>query len=252
MIIGIWIVFQILGNYFLYITSVTNPGIVPKLGVDARTLIKISSTKSSYPIKTFMAVKNNSTLNLSYWKECCIIRPPRWSHWYFWGNWVEILDHHCKWINWCVGKRNYGYFVLFISLITLFLLAQIISCIVLILIDSNEINIRIITEMAFWIFYLFWLLCFTGHLTIYHAYLIWIGETTRENIKKVFKNRTNPFAISIYSNWATMLCPFRGNNKLVEPFDMWSLKTPEKWRAAIELEALRSSVGVYKLISLNN
>ena len=209
-----------------------------------------------------MTVKNNGTLNLSYWKECCIIRPPRWSHWYFWGNWVEIFDHHCKWINWCIGKRNYGYFVLFISLITLFLLVQIISWIVLVLVDYNDIGIRLMTEMSLWIVYLFWwstqiqifeiiqilllvrwLLCFTGHLTIYHAYIIWIGETTRENMKKVFKGRVNPFAISIYSNWTMMICPFRGNNKLVEPFDMFSLKTPEKSRAAIELEALRSSVG---------
>ena len=29
---------------------------------------------------------------------------------------VDVFDHHCKWLNQCVGKRNYPYF--FVSVVT--------------------------------------------------------------------------------------------------------------------------------------
>ena len=220
----------------------TNPGIVPKLEIDSRTLVSISLDRSTYPIHSFMTVKNNSTLNLVYWKECSIIRPPRWYHWYFCGNCVEVLDHHCKWINWWIGKRNYSYFFLFIAFISVFLLMQILAWIVILVLESKTVNIRIISEMVIFILYLFGFLCFTGHLVIYHIYIIWKGETTREQMKKVYKSKINPYSTSIISNFERMLWANRGKNKLIEPLDMLSLKAPEKTKAVLELEALRKWV----------
>ncbi|KAM9169653.1 palmitoyltransferase ZDHHC23 isoform 3-T13 [Pangshura tecta] len=51
--------------------------------------------------------------------KCQLIRPPRAGHCRLCGICVRRLDHHCVWINSCVGERNHRAFILALSLFLL-------------------------------------------------------------------------------------------------------------------------------------
>ena len=46
--------------------------------------------------------------------DCEIIRTSRSRHCSICNKCVERFDHHCPWINNCVGTRNHGYFMCFL------------------------------------------------------------------------------------------------------------------------------------------
>ncbi|XP_062983788.1 palmitoyltransferase ZDHHC23 [Elgaria multicarinata webbii] len=51
--------------------------------------------------------------------KCHLVRPPRAGHCRICGRCVKRLDHHCVWINSCVGEQNHQAFVLALSLFLL-------------------------------------------------------------------------------------------------------------------------------------
>lgn len=57
----------------------------------------------------------NSTVQVKYCATCGIWRTPRVSHCAVCDNCVELHDHHCIWLNNCIGRRNYRYFIAFVS-----------------------------------------------------------------------------------------------------------------------------------------
>jgi palmitoyltransferase len=67
--------------------------------------------------------------------ECRVIKIPRSRHCNVCGVCIERFDHHCPWINTCVGRRNHFYFFFFISATWLFLL----SCLCEIAVFYSEI-----------------------------------------------------------------------------------------------------------------
>ncbi|KAL4490790.1 hypothetical protein ABPG72_021844 [Tetrahymena utriculariae] len=46
--------------------------------------------------------------------ECCIVKPKRSRHCETCKKCIRVYDHHCPWINNCVGANNYKYFIIFI------------------------------------------------------------------------------------------------------------------------------------------
>jgi len=49
-----------------------------------------------------------------YCKVCCKAKPPRAHHCHMCGVCILKMDHHCPWINSCVGHHNQRYFLLFL------------------------------------------------------------------------------------------------------------------------------------------
>ncbi|XP_044140094.1 palmitoyltransferase ZDHHC23 [Bufo gargarizans] len=45
-------------------------------------------------------------------KICQVLRPPRGGHCRICGSCVQRMDHHCVWINNCIGARNHKFFIL--------------------------------------------------------------------------------------------------------------------------------------------
>ena len=50
--------------------------------------------------------------------DCMVIRTPRSRHCSTCNHCVERFDHHCPWINNCVGVNNHVYFMIFLSVLT--------------------------------------------------------------------------------------------------------------------------------------
>ena len=57
--------------------------------------------------------------------DCEVIRTPRCRHCTLCHRCVDRFDHHCPWVNNCVGKGNYAYFYLFVTAQSLYLFSVI-------------------------------------------------------------------------------------------------------------------------------
>lgn len=103
----------------------TNPGIIPRnihfvgdnVTLPDEYTCRIVLPGPSYDSNDFeyTVEKDPSRVTrVKYCATCRIWRPPRASHCSSCDNCVDYFDHHCLWLNNCIGRRNYKYFLLFI------------------------------------------------------------------------------------------------------------------------------------------
>lgn len=103
---------------------------------------------------------------------------------------LEYEDHHCIWLNNCVGKRNYRYFFTFImTCVVLCVYVIVFGIYQLLWIHQKDptqgfgpvfIQAPIGFVLSIYCFILLWMI---GGLTVYHCTLILRGVTTHEQVK---------------------------------------------------------------------
>lgn len=153
---------------------------------------------------------------VKYCKTCNIWRPPRCYHCRVCDNCIETLDHHCVWLNNCVGRRNYRYFFTFVSTTTILALYLMAVSLAHIIIYQNRNGITFGQSIDRWrapfAMVIYGALAFPYPATLwaYHLFLMGRGETTREHLNsRKFKkaDRHRPFTQgNILRNWIVVLC----------------------------------------------
>ncbi|OAD74509.1 hypothetical protein PHYBLDRAFT_111945 [Phycomyces blakesleeanus NRRL 1555(-)] len=187
-------------------TSWTDPGIIPRdldptpeFFDDQGSAYYGESEWSHVPVQKEVKIRDN-TWALRYCDTCKLYRPPRASHCRQCDNCVENEDHHCIWLNNCIGKRNYRPFFTFIVTATFLCLFVIVFSIVhlLLIVRDHSGNITFITVfhaapvsfvLAIVCFLLLWMV---GGLTFYHCSLIFKGVTTHEQLRASIINSKYP------------------------------------------------------------
>ena len=166
---------------------------------------------------------------------CYLIRPLRSTHCNTCNNCVLRFDHHCPWIGTCVGKRNYPIFFIFLCFLNLNQLFTAAICIAHIVLNikngSKEAQeqtdlikkkiIRISIGESIISLYIFIYICitmiFTTELLIFHIRMVLSNVTTKEELKKFFKNPFgNPYVRSIGFNFKFIICPKKAKMSLID------------------------------------
>ena len=163
---------------------------------------------------------------------CYIVRPLRSTHCGICDNCITRFDHHCPWIGTCVGKRNYPYFFIFLILLNLFQVYTAAVCIAHIVIKILDIKNNIISDTKkkkdsilvgsvimslYLIIYVLLTMIFTTGLLFYHIRIVKNDMTTKEELKKFFKNPFgNPYQRSTKSDFNSIIFPKISKKSLID------------------------------------
>ena len=132
-----------------------------------------------------------------YCTTCRLWRPPRSSHCRICDSCIEYCDHHCIWLNNCVGRRNYRYFFTFIltaCLVGWYLTGQCIWYIVLVVrrervsLSDALSGVGPGVSLALACYGILGAL-YPFALVSYHFYLIFTGQNTHEYVTTLTSQR---------------------------------------------------------------
>ncbi|KAI8083903.1 DHHC palmitoyltransferase-domain-containing protein [Thamnidium elegans] len=148
-----------------------------------------SMSDQSIPLPKDVTIKGVQ-VRLKYCETCYIYRPPRASHCKQCDNCVENEDHHCIWLNNCIGKRNYTAFFTFIVCCTVlccYVVSFSLTHVIIVCLARTDKSFLLAlsqTPVSFFIAVFCFVLLFPiSSLTGYHCFLLMRGVTTHEQIR---------------------------------------------------------------------
>ncbi|XP_057767390.1 probable protein S-acyltransferase 1 [Salvia miltiorrhiza] len=213
------LVLTLLDLSFLFMTSMRNPGIIPRntkppvldnVSLDSFPSIEwIAGVNPEVkPPRTKDVVVNGYVVKVKYCDTCLLYRPPRASHCSTCNNCIQRFDHHCPWLNQCIGARNYATFILFITTSTI-LCVYVFTFSLVNLLKESGWAWRVLSDdmmLVSLIIYSFIAVWFVGGLSVFHYYLIFTNQTTYENFRSIYGKRENPYNLGVMKNLKEILC----------------------------------------------
>ncbi|CAL8071176.1 unnamed protein product [Calicophoron daubneyi] len=186
-----------------------DPGYLP-VGVAGEKLTTIE--KGSPRTVMYKTIEVNGIATRLKWCITCeMYRPPRCSHCSICKHCIDTFDHHCPWVNNCIGKRNYRYFLAFLLSLAVHMFLTIGVSISFVLTHSNELlNYRVIVTIVSLVMIGLLLLPVLG-LTGFHIFLVSKGRTTNEQVTSKYDLDMNPYNRGCCTNWLRVFCSAQGS-----------------------------------------
>ncbi|GAB5592113.1 Palmitoyltransferase [Umbelopsis nana] len=201
--------------YNYYLACSTDPGKVPLDWEPPATITQPSEE-----------AKRMGVTAPRFCKSCNVFKPPRSHHCSACRRCVLKMDHHCPWINNCVGYDNYGHFlrfIIYVDLATLYVLILLIWRVRSIMDDIRHFRFYAepsTTEIVFlvvnFVLDIVVLMC-VGVLSCYHIYCVAKNQSTiesweRSKVEGLIRRgkippTRYPFSIGIVKNIKSVLGP---------------------------------------------